>query len=40
MNRVNPKYVLRDYLAQMAIEKAENGNHTFVEDLLKLLQYL
>ena len=39
MNRVNPKYVLRNYLAQMAIEKAENGNHTFVEDLLKLLQY-
>ena len=39
MNRVNPKYVLRNYLAQTAIEEAENGNHVFIEELLKLLQY-
>ncbi|TFW27087.1 protein adenylyltransferase SelO [Duganella callida] len=38
MNNVNPKYVLRNYLAQVAIEKAQNKDFSEVERLLKVLQ--
>ena len=38
MNRVNPKYVLRNYLAQMAIDKAETGDNSLVNDLLDILR--
>ena len=38
MNQVNPKYVLRNYLAQVAIEKAQNKDFTEVERLLAVLQ--
>jgi serine/tyrosine/threonine adenylyltransferase len=38
MNMANPKYVLRNYLAQQAIEKAEQGDFTEVHALLQLLQ--
>jgi len=38
MNRVNPKYVLRNYLAQGAIEKAQQKDYSEVERLLTLLQ--
>ena len=38
MNQVNPKYVLRNYLAQVAIEKAQNKDFTEVERLLSVLQ--
>jgi uncharacterized protein YdiU (UPF0061 family) len=38
MDRVNPKYVLRNYLAQVAIEKAQNKDFTEVERLLSVLQ--
>lgn len=39
MLRVNPKYVLRNYMAQVAIEHAErNGDFTETERLLRLLQ--
>jgi len=38
MNKVNPQYVLRNYLAQMAIDKAENGDFTLVGELLDLLR--
>jgi uncharacterized protein YdiU (UPF0061 family) len=38
MNRVNPKYILRNYLAQVAIEKAQNGDFSEVARLLAVLE--
>jgi uncharacterized protein YdiU (UPF0061 family) len=38
MNRVNPKFVLRNYLAQMAIDKAENGDYSLVNELLDVMR--
>ncbi len=38
MDRVNPKYVLRNYLAQIAIEKAQNKDFSEVKRLLSVLQ--
>jgi serine/tyrosine/threonine adenylyltransferase len=38
MNSVNPKYVLRNYLAQLAIDKAEDGDFSLVNELLDLLR--
>jgi uncharacterized protein YdiU (UPF0061 family) len=37
MNKVNPKYVLRNYLAQQAIEKAEQGDFSQLHELQKVL---
>ncbi|MDZ7754587.1 MAG: YdiU family protein [Gammaproteobacteria bacterium] len=37
MNRVNPEYILRNHLAQQAIERAEAGDHGFLEDLVEVL---
>lgn len=37
MERVNPKYVLRNYLAQTAIEKAEQQDFSEIDRLLTLL---
>ncbi|GAB2182208.1 YdiU family protein [Denitratisoma sp. agr-D3] len=37
MNRVNPRYVLRNHLAQRAIEQAQAGDPTEIERLLALL---
>nr|WP_202412801.1 YdiU family protein [Duganella lactea] len=38
MNQTNPKYVLRNYLAQVAIEKAQNKDFSEVERLLAVLR--
>ncbi len=38
MNRVNPKYVLRNYLAQAAIEKAQHKDFSEIDRLFTLLQ--
>jgi uncharacterized protein YdiU (UPF0061 family) len=39
MQAVNPKYVLRNYLAQVAIEKAQKKDFSEVEKLLTILQH-
>jgi serine/tyrosine/threonine adenylyltransferase len=38
MNLVNPKYVLRNYMAQLAIDKADEGDFSLVEELYNLLK--
>ncbi|ACE85759.1 protein adenylyltransferase SelO [Cellvibrio japonicus] len=38
MNRTNPKYVLRNYMAQQAIDKATQGDYNEVQQLLTLLR--
>ena len=38
MNQVNPKYVLRNYLAQVAIDKATAGDYSEIHRLMQLLK--
>jgi uncharacterized protein YdiU (UPF0061 family) len=39
MNKVNPKYVFRNYLAQLATDKAEQGDNTMVNELLEVFRH-
>jgi len=39
MRRTNPKYVLRNHLAEAAIRRAREGDFAEVRRLLKLLQH-
>ncbi len=38
MKLVNPKYVLRNYMAQLAIDEADKGNYELIDELYQLLQ--
>ena len=38
MNAANPKYVLRNYMAQLAIDKATTGDVGLIEELYQLLK--
>ncbi|MCP4222338.1 MAG: hypothetical protein GY773_03230 [Actinomycetia bacterium] len=38
MNRINPVYVLRNYLAQEAIEAGEQGSFAMVNELLEIVR--
>jgi uncharacterized protein YdiU (UPF0061 family) len=39
MDSVNPKYVLRNYLAQVAIEKAQQKDFSEISRLLAILEH-
>ncbi|WP_452598062.1 protein adenylyltransferase SelO [Pontimicrobium sp. MEBiC01747] len=38
MNTVNPKYVLRNYMAQLAIDAANKGDYKVIDELFKMLK--
>jgi uncharacterized protein YdiU (UPF0061 family) len=39
MLAVNPKFIIRNYLAQMAIDGVNAGDDSMLHDLLRVLQY-
>ena len=38
MNAVNPKYVLRNYMSQLAIDEANTGNYKLIDELFQVLR--
>ncbi|WP_251358452.1 YdiU family protein [Kangiella sp. TOML190] len=38
MNRTNPKYILRNYLVQIAIDKANQGDYSEINKLLEIMR--
>jgi uncharacterized protein YdiU (UPF0061 family) len=38
MNKTNPKYVLRNYMSQLAIDEADKGNYDLIDELFNLLK--
>ncbi|MGK0386732.1 MAG: hypothetical protein ACI849_001350, partial [Patiriisocius sp.] len=38
MNTVNPKYVLRNYMAQVAIDAADKGDYSVIDELFNVLK--
>lgn len=38
MNSVNPKYVLRNYMAQLSIDAADEGDYSLINELFELLK--
>jgi uncharacterized protein YdiU (UPF0061 family) len=38
MNQVNPKYVLRNYMAQLAIDEANKGDYKLIDELFNVLK--
>ncbi|MDA9773981.1 YdiU family protein [Saprospiraceae bacterium] len=38
MNCVNPKYVLRNYMAQLAIDKADKGDYSLIHEFQEILK--
>jgi serine/tyrosine/threonine adenylyltransferase len=38
MNQTNPKYVLRNYMAQLAIEAVDKGDYALIDELYQMLK--
>ena len=38
MNKVNPKYVLRNYMAQLCIDDADKGDYSLLKELFEMLK--